>query len=289
MYRRKFLAAFDFDGTIIMDDTDMVAMELMNLRDEDLTEPCDFTKISRKNGWLAYMQCIFDILREYNIFEDVILEAIRNVPAIPGMIALIKTLHNKHDFDIIIISDANTLFINTWLAANGLTEYVRRVIAHKAEFSAVDASLRITPYEPRSACQLGSMNMCKGQVLDDYIAECRANEALVYRCVFYVGDGINDVCPVMRLSDHDFAFPRDGLMLDKHIERLKSLASERDTENVPTNGTVSIAEPLPDATVLPWRNIVELSELILESIPSTDEDFPFLLTENRERKYAFVL
>lgn len=278
VYRRKFLAAFDFDGTIICDETDIMAMELLGLI---YGASPDTTKISRNNGWYAYMQGVFDMLRDYNIFEDAILEAVRNLDAIPGMIAFIKALHDEHNFDIIIISDANTLFVNTWLEANGLTKYVKRVLGRKAEFSADDKSLRIMPYEPRHDCHLGSIDMCKGQVLDDYIAECRANEALVYRSVFYVGDGSNDMCPVMRLSDHDFALPRSGYLLDQQIEKLE-------TGSYTKCGMVG-TQSLPDPTVLTWRNIDELSESILQSIPVTDEEFPFLLTENRERKYAFIL
>lgn len=248
-----------------------------------------YSETSFPNGWVAYMQYIFDMLRDHNISEDTIREAMRNVPANPGMIELIKTLHDDHDFDIIIISDANTLFIETWLAANELTEYVRRLISHKAEFSAVDGSLRIAPHEARSTCPLsmGSINMCKGRVLDDYIAECRSNEALVYLSVYYIGDGNNDVCPVMRLSDHDFACPRKGYKLDMFIKNLEMLSSK--SANDPTRVAACNEFPLLNASVLRWKHGGELLELILASFSATGAEFPLLLAENRERRHAFVL
>lgn len=270
-YRRKFLAVFNFEDTIIYDDLEWVLLGLVYVTDIDgnCPNPADFI---RKRCWLENMQGVFEMLRKHNIFEDEILHTIRTqLPAIRGMIKLIKMLHDELNFDIIIISDANTILINTWLASNGLTKCVKRVITHKAEFDA-DRCLKITPYETQSTCQLSSANLCKGQVLDDYIAECRANEALVYRSVYFVGNSTHDLCPVMRLSDHDFACPRDYFKLDLEIE--KKEANEKKAI---------------DPTVLRWSNAEDLTEAILETIPRTDEEFPFLLTEERERKYAFVL
>lgn len=275
MYRHKFLAAFDFDHTIVSGNSDLVAMELLGDNTSDVDK---YSEISYPNGWVAYMQDIFDMLRDHNISEYTIREAMRNLPANPGMIKLIKTLHDDHNFDIIIISDANTLFIETWLAANELTEYVKRVVSHKAEFSADDGSLRIEPHEVRSTCPLsmGSINICKGKVLEDYIAECRSNEALVYLSVYYVGDGNNDVCPVMRLSDHDFACPREGFKLDMYIKKMEMLSRERegDTAKHPTSDTACNEQSLPNALVLRWKHGGELLELILASIPATDSEVP---------------
>lgn len=241
----------------------------MELLGDDTPGADKYSEKGYPNGWVSYMQYIFDMLRDRNISEDTIREAMRNVPANPGMIALIKTLHDDHDFDIIIISDANTLFIDTWLAANGLTEYVKRVFSHKAEFSADDGSLKIEPHEARSTCpfSMGSINICKGKVLEDYIAECRSNETLVYLSVYYIGDGNNDVCPVMRLSDHDFACPRVGYKLDMYIKNLETLLSER------VYDTDCNDQSPPSAPVLRWKNGVELLELILASIPKTNTEF----------------
>lgn len=280
MDRRKFLAAFDFDHTVVSGNTDLVAMELLGDNTPDVNK---YSEISYPNGWVSYMQYIFEMLRDHNISEHTIREAMRNVPANPGMITLIKTMHDDHDFDIIIISDANTLFIDTWLAANGLTDYVKRVFSHKAEFSADDGSLRIKPHEVRSTCPLsmGSINICKGKVLKDFIAECRSNEALVYLSVYYVGDGSNDVCPVMRLGKQDFACPRAGFKLDMYIKNLEKISSE--ATNDQTSDNVDSEQLLPKATVLRWKHGDELLELILPSIPAKDVEF------HRERHHALVL
>lgn len=249
-------------------------MELLGDRTPDADK---YSEISYPNGWVSYMQYIFDMLRDHNITENTIREAMRKIPANPGMITLIKTLHDDHDFDIIIISDANTLFIDTWLAANGLTQCVKRVISHKAEFHADDGSLRIEPYEVRSACPLsmGSINICKGQVLEDYIAECFSNETLMYLSVYYIGDGNNDVCPVMRLSDHDFACPREGFKLDMYIKNLEMTSSDR-TDGMKCEQTSDAAyyeQSLPNAPVLRWKHGAQLLELILASISAKGTEF----------------
>ena len=53
--------------------------------------------------------------------------------------------------------------------------------------------------------------MCKGNILEEYINERRA-QGVVYDFVAYSGDGKNDLCPTLRLSENDLAFPRWGFI-----------------------------------------------------------------------------
>ena len=51
--------------------------------------------------------------------------------------------------------------------------------------------------------------MCKGNIVEDYIKE-RKEQGVVYDFIAYSGDGKNDLCPTLRLSENDLAFPRCG-------------------------------------------------------------------------------
>ena len=49
--------------------------------------------------------------------------------------------------------------------------------------------------------------MCKGDIIEEYIKE-RGEKGVVYDFIAYSGDGKNDLCPTLRLSENDLAFPR---------------------------------------------------------------------------------
>ena len=49
--------------------------------------------------------------------------------------------------------------------------------------------------------------MCKGDIIEEYIKE-RREQGVVYDFIAYSGDGENDLCPTLRLSENDLAFPR---------------------------------------------------------------------------------
>ena len=49
--------------------------------------------------------------------------------------------------------------------------------------------------------------MCKGDIIEEYIKE-RREQGVVYDFTAYSGDGKNDLCPTLRLSENDLAFPR---------------------------------------------------------------------------------
>ena len=51
--------------------------------------------------------------------------------------------------------------------------------------------------------------MCKGDIIEEYIKE-RREQGVVYDFIAYSGDGENDLCPTLRLSENDLAFPRWG-------------------------------------------------------------------------------
>jgi pyridoxal phosphate phosphatase PHOSPHO2 len=60
--------------------------------------------------------------------------------------------------------------------------------------------------------------MCKGDCLEDYIDRRRSEDGTEFDFVAYGGDGANDLCAVMRLSENDLAFPRKDYKLVEAME-----------------------------------------------------------------------
>ncbi|KAL4855681.1 putative phosphatase phospho2 [Chlorella vulgaris] len=101
--------------------------------------------------------------------------------------------------DIVVLSDANTVYIDTILSYRGLRHLVREVHTNPAGWDA-SGTLRVQPYHasPHGCSHRCPANLCKGKVLQEYLGRRRA-EGQQYSRVLYVGDGRNDFCPAQLL------------------------------------------------------------------------------------------
>lgn len=209
------LAAFDFDHTIIDGNSDLV---VRNLVPSDVI-PDSVKKLYQSDGWTAYMQGIFEVLHSNGKNEEDVLKAVIEIPALSGMLDLIKELRDNLNFDIIIISDANSYFINAWLEKYNMKDYVTRVFTNPAKF--VDGLLRIEMYHLQDECKLSTKNLCKGKILEDYVEACKVNN-VNYNKIVYAGDGSNDFCPMLRLGSSDLACVRDQYSCMDLINKVKN-------------------------------------------------------------------
>lgn len=242
---RKRLAVLDFDHTVVEDNTDIVARNLVTAD----KIPETVTNLYKRSGWIPYMQEIFHILYANNFRLEDIKNAIEAIPPVNGFVDLIRQLHDEHNFDVIIISDSNLKFIQMWNRRNHFDKYVREIFTNPAHFD-VDGRLLVQPYHHQINCKLSSENLCKGDVMESYVSKTVTTE---YESIFYFGDGQNDLCPVLRLGRQDFGCVRRGFQLEKAIQRL--------TEN----GDGEHANRL-DANILYWTDGVDLLESILKRL-----------------------
>lgn len=233
------LAVFDFDHTISEYNTDIVVRDLL---DQSLITP-DLKSIVRSCGWIPFMQRVFRLLHQNGFTPSDIISAIRGIPEVPGIKSCIAELA-ANNFHIIIISDSNSEFIRTWNEFNDIEKYIHTTFTNPAKFNN-NGSLEVHPFHHQTECSISSRNLCKGKILEDFL-EKQFNEANTeYEKVFYIGDGKNDVCPMLRLTDNGYACPRDGYSC---FDELNSAISKR-------------SEPY-DAKIMKWRNGDHLMSLI---------------------------
>ena len=134
----------------------------------------------------------------------------------PNMQDLLEKSVKEMSATIIIISDSNTEFINHILKVKKLDHLVDRVFTNPAMWNEEEL-LIIEPYHHQESCKLSSRNLCKGQIMEDYLKDC--GKAFSYIC--YVGDGRNDFCPSLRLSSDDVVCVREGFSLQKYIHQME--------------------------------------------------------------------
>lgn len=116
------------------------------------------------------------------------------------------------------LSNANIIFITTILKAcspclplpphpltistpqsKGLDKLFDEIVTNPAEWDPsglLKLRRRVDPAGPQHACKVGcSPNMCKGDELDAFLARHQP----AFDRIVYVGDGSNDLCPVLRM------------------------------------------------------------------------------------------
>ncbi len=204
----RFLIAFDFDRTIVEDNTDSVVQVI---KDSGPIPP-DLNAIAEEKGWTAFMQAVFKHLHSKGIKECDIREKIQSMEFVDGMKECIQQL-NRMGGDVIIISDSNTVFIEYLLSQNEVKDCIKAVYTNPAEFDS-NGQLQLEPFHENKDCKLSGVNLCKGRVLKDYM-----DSNPKFEFVAYVGDGSNDFCPMLSLTPNDLAFPRSGQTSEYGITR----------------------------------------------------------------------
>ncbi|XP_013188466.2 pyridoxal phosphate phosphatase PHOSPHO2-like [Amyelois transitella] len=215
------LAVFDFDRTIVDDDSD--ATIINKLREKQ--PPPEWE--TSNHDWTPYMSDVFEHAYSAGLSQDDILSAIASMRENPGVSELVRTLAAS-GWDVLLLTDANSVFVDHWLKSHGLQEAVTQVMTNRAFWQS--GRLYIEPLMRQTACSRCPRNLCKSIALAQFIAQRPQ-----YDRVVYAGDGRNDFCPATNLPPHAIVFPRRGYPLDELVK--KTLAS-------PT--------PLVQAKVVPW-------------------------------------
>ncbi|XP_072343181.1 phosphoethanolamine/phosphocholine phosphatase-like [Scyliorhinus torazame] len=239
----KFLIVFDFDETIIQHNSDYVVLKCS----PDQILPEDLLKPPEDGQWHEYMNKVLQYLYEKGVKEENMRKVLAETPLTKEMLTLFQFLRESSDlFECIIISDANTFFINTILEANDLSTVFQKIYTNPASIDSNNA-LVINPYHSH-VCQQCPINMCKRQILHDHLVE-RAEEEVEFEKIFYVGDGTNDFCPSVFLTATDVIFPRKNYPLHHLISEVKMTeASAFQAPVVPWESAEDIMLFLQDCT-----------------------------------------
>lgn len=235
------LFVFDFDHTVVDDNTDIVVRDLV--AKEKI--PSHVTLLYKHSGWIPYMQEIFNILKTNNIERQDIHKAIEGIPEVNGMKNLLQWLGELPNANVIIISDSNSQFINHWCTTNDIRHHIDEIFTNPAHYTDDDA-LKIQPYHNQNWCKLSSVNLCKGQILEDFMKNQQIHNDVIYENVFYFGDGANDFCPILRLKETDYGCVRKGYRLEKEMK------------------SCNIKDKNLKAEIFMWNDAVELMDFIKE-------------------------
>ena len=245
LYIKKFikLAAFDFDHTIINSNSDIyidkVLIEKTScLNGKSYEYPVEVEKNYDSHGWTERMNAVFDHMYSKHGIKGIdLLECLKEIKIDDSMISLIKLLKNN-GYQLIILSDANTLFIQTILFQNNLVNLFDKVYTNEA-FIDEKERLIVKPLnqiynqdgEPFK-CSTGfcTSNICKGKIFNDHLANLIIDNFVEIKHLLFIGDGRNDYCGGLSLNkDHHFCVRKNfnlAKLLSKKENMVKSIRAD---------------------------------------------------------------
>ncbi|KAG0366309.1 phosphatase phospho-type [Gamsiella multidivaricata] len=235
------LFVFDFDWTLIDADSDNWVFE--NLSKELYQQQLDAVG---KVQWTDLQQRLLGELFDRGVFRGDIERTLSQIPFAPEMIEALRLMKSQ-GAELYILSDANTVYIETVLKAYNIDQLFTKVITNPAAFDErgrLDVirfhGLDKEPHNCPLPCQ---PNLCKGREIQKLI------DAQSWKQVIYMGDSTNDFCPSTRLQSKDVVLARRGLLLEKEIKENPQLVKTH---------------------VMYWndaRDVLEATQLILSSNP----------------------
>lgn len=210
---KRFLIFFDFDETIVDETSDDMVVQAVP--GQHLPEW--LTNTYQPGRYNEYMQRVLTYLAEQGVTESDMRSVMEKLPATPGMLNLFQFLRTRpsKDFEVVLVSDANTYFIECWLRRAGARQLFHRIFSNPATFNK-NGRLVLRPFHSHD-CPRCPDNMCKQVIVRDYVARRTQERGRPYQRIFYVGDGANDFCPALALGSRDVAFPRRDFPMHKLI------------------------------------------------------------------------
>ncbi|XP_053721598.1 probable phosphatase phospho1 [Synchiropus splendidus] len=237
----RFLVLFDFDETIINESSDDAVIQAL----PGQRLPDWLINSYREGHYSEYSQRVLAYMAEQGVTEDAIHAAVKRIPPSPGFLDLLQYLQSHHeDFELVVVSDANMYFIETWLECAGVRHLFFKIFTNPGSFDET-GRLVLQPFHSH-LCSGCPDNMCKQLILREYLAgrqKERGGEP--FQRIFYIGDGANDVCPSRVLGPRDTAFARKEFPMHRLLMEMKTSQPAQVKANlVPWNSGDDIVDAL---------------------------------------------
>jgi len=152
---RLFL--FDFDHTLVDGNSDLVVFEHL---EPDLVS--ELMSLSKEVGWTSAVDGCLGMLAARGYTIENIRDAVARLAMGENLVNELKSL--KDHGDVVILSDANSEFIDAVLMRHGLKYSFHHIITNPARREG--GRLRVSPcQDPPAGCASCPSNLCKGSVV----------------------------------------------------------------------------------------------------------------------------
>jgi 2,3-diketo-5-methylthio-1-phosphopentane phosphatase len=162
---KRILFAFDFDHTILVENTDTLILKLLSEKAKLDLKP----KYESRDNWAHFMQEVYHKMKEEGVTIDQVKQIILEMQFNPGFLDLFSYIKdNKDIFETVIISGSNTVFLNWILNKHNLNELFPIFYTNHAHPDE-DCVINIKPYHTHD-CEKCDNSQCKRIILDEHIS-----------------------------------------------------------------------------------------------------------------------
>lgn len=214
-----FLVVFDFDHTIIDENSDIHVNKLFP---SDEARAAVEKNRAQFSCWTDRMQDLFRQLQQFGIQEKDYIANMQEIPLTSGFAHLIEYLSSLPNSHLIIASDSNLVFIDTILKHNHLDHAFKEIFTNPAYFSTEENCLIIEQYGQQT-CPTCPSNMCKREIIEKYLHAKFSPETRV----LFIGDGHNDICAAISLKKDDLVCARSGYRMAKDLKQQEGLGTSK--------------------------------------------------------------
>eukprot|EP00054_Salpingoeca_dolichothecata_P014057 m.78829 g.78829 ORF g.78829 m.78829 type:complete len:237 (-) comp20799_c0_seq3:142-852(-) len=210
------LILFDFDQTLVPDDTDrhvvhslMTAEQLSEIK-QKMTSP--------ESQWTDMMNWAVGEIHKNGTPVEKIASTLHDLQ-VPESLSKTLTKLKNDGHSLRIASDANTFFIDAILKHQQLDHLFDEVFSNPTQIGE-EGQLTIRRFispPDEHGCErcIRTPNMCKGNIIEKLHEKKRPSRTI------YVGDGRNDFCPATKLTSDDVVLARKDYSLAKLLEETK--------------------------------------------------------------------
>ncbi|KAJ0971399.1 hypothetical protein J5N97_019358 [Dioscorea zingiberensis] len=202
------VVVFDFDKTIINCDSDDWVVREFGMAET-------FKQLMLTMPWNSLMDRMMKEIHSQGRTVEDVADCLKRAPLDPHVIDAINSAFDL-GCDLRVVSDANLYFIETILKHHGISGCFSELNSNPF-FVDENGTLRILPYHDFNTsphgCSLCPPTMCKGKIID----RIRASSSVEGKRFIYVGDGMGDYCPSLRLTAGDHVMSRKNYPLWKLI------------------------------------------------------------------------
>ncbi|KAJ3124575.1 DNA-directed RNA polymerase III core subunit ret1 [Physocladia obscura] len=203
----RLKVAFDFDFTLVDNDSDCFVFDKLS--------PELRKKMSELSGVVQWTDLMHQLLGELNsagVSKAQIIGVLGNIEFNPAILQMFEAIKSSSG-DVIIVSDANSVYIDEILKAKNGRQFVTEIVTNPGSWDAsgrLNVERKVKPPAIHGCPNVCSVNLCKGaEILQ------RMNN---YDLVIYGGDGKNDFCPMTKLRSTDVALVRRGHSLEAYLK-----------------------------------------------------------------------
>jgi 2,3-diketo-5-methylthio-1-phosphopentane phosphatase len=210
---KKYLLIFDFDETIIDQDSEEELLKNIFSKEEYDKINKDLVNMEFFEGFNYYFKRMKQLGKTLNDLNG-ILEKIQLSPKMEELFDYLRK--NKSKYEIIICSNAIDYEIKYILKYKGILDLFDGFICTKAiiQNEKSDTLLLIPKNQFPHTCDKCPPSQCKGFELRKYIEKSEKQ----FEKIIFVCDGSNDFCPSKNtLKKGDIAFPRKDHSLYKKL------------------------------------------------------------------------